>query len=281
MNAKTERNRSATRIHRGGKHLENRSREKPLRKRIHAGLARNEATKGYAERGIPAQDSPQYAVGTTDEPRAEVWRGLPRSTGRETGRNESGLLFRQSRFFDAGADLFPAGPGRNAFENEQAGAANLLADTRMGQIARRTNAGPMLFIETTGRLRFGISFTIAAPGSHSTAMQPTPPYRHKRTCGRRSCRRASSRRTGSAPRSAEARGSNRGTREQSITSGFPARSKRVRRPNRPRIVRPKASFRAAVVPQKDAAAEGCIGYGPLHRGTRGRPRSSPPGKDNA
>ncbi len=159
MNAKTERNRSATRIHRGGKHLENRSREKPLRKRIHAGLARNEATKGYAERGIPAQDSPQYAVGTTDEPRAEVWRGLPRSTGRETGRNESGLLFRQSRFFDAGADLFPAGPGRNAFENEQAGAANLLADTRMGQIARRTNAGPMLFIETTGRLRFGISFT--------------------------------------------------------------------------------------------------------------------------
>ena len=159
MNAKTEQNRSATRIHRGGKHLENRSREKPLRKRIHAGLARNEATKGYAERGIPAQDSPQYAVGTTDEPRAEVWRGLPRSTGRETGRNESGLLFRQSRFFDAGADLFPAGPGRNAFENEQAGAANLLADTRMGQIARRTNAGPMLFIETTGRLRFGISFT--------------------------------------------------------------------------------------------------------------------------
>ena len=117
---------------------------------------------------------------------------------------------------------------------------------------------------------------IAAPGSHSTAMQPTPPYRHKRTCGRRSCRRASSRRTGSAPRSAEARGSNRGTREQSITSGFPARSKRVRRPNRPRIVRPKASFRAAVVPQKDAAAEGCIGYGPLHRGTRGRPRSPPP-----
>ena len=61
--------------------------------------------------------------------------------------------------FDAGANLFPAGPGRNAFENEQAGAANLLADTRMGQIARRTNAGPMLFIETTGRLRFGISFT--------------------------------------------------------------------------------------------------------------------------
>lgn len=70
-----------------------------------------------------------------------------------------GTAIRAVPIFDAGADLFPAGPGRNAFENEQAGVANLLADTRMGQIARRTNAGPMLFIEMTGRLRFGISFT--------------------------------------------------------------------------------------------------------------------------
>lgn len=278
MNAKTERNRSATRIHRGGKHLENRSREKPLRKRIHAGLARNEATKGYAERGIPAQDSPQYAVGTTDEPRAGVWRGLPRSTGRETGRNESGLLFGQSRFSMQAriSSRRARGVTPSRTSRQEWRICSRIHAWGRSPVVRMPVQCFLLKRQAGSASAYLSRKAIAAPGSHSTAMQPTPPYRHKRTCGRRSCRRASSRRTGAPPRSAEARGSNRGTREQSITSGFPARSKRVRRPNRPRIVRPKASFRAAVVPQKDAAAEGCIGYGPLHRGTRGRPRSSPP-----